>query len=377
MKCETPILFIVFNRPQYTVKSFAAIRKAKPSKLYIAADGPRADKVGEKELCEQTRELILNSIDWECEVKILFQKKNLGCAVGVSTGISWFFKHEEQGIIIEDDVVANQSFFKYCSELLSKYKDNKNIWTIGGHNLQGISAIDKSYTFTKWFLCWGWATWRDRWKHFHLDVKNMDEKVYDSYTKNKHIRNNWVQAIRSQQNKLTTWDIPFFTIGLRCNALHVLPQKNMTKNIGSIGAHTIANNALVNTKTYKLSILKHPKNKKTNQTLLDELNIVYMEKCFLYPPKIQSERKIYLWGTGVFAENALFLIKRKYKITAFLDRQEMSEHLGYKVKRPEQILNGKNKNIFIFIVSTKYAGEMAKICKSYGLKKGVDFWSPV
>jgi hypothetical protein len=131
----------------------------------------------------------------------------------------------------------------------------------------------------------------------------------------------------------------------------------------------------LNTKTYKLDITSHPKIIKSNYKLQNELDLIF--KTFLKYPKIPNikNKKIYLWGTGVFAMKVLFLA-RKYKISGFLDRQQIQECYGYKVWQPEQILSRKNKDFFIFFASTKYAKEMAQTCKDYGLKKGVNFWMP-
>ena len=80
----TPILFMIFNRLDNTQKVFDAIKKAKPKQLFVAADGPRENKEDEKEKCEQARKII-EQVDWDCKVKILFRDKNLGCKVAVSS----------------------------------------------------------------------------------------------------------------------------------------------------------------------------------------------------------------------------------------------------------------------------------------------------
>ena len=41
-----PVLLIIFNRPDLTEKTFAQIRQAKITKLYLAADGPEMKKKG-------------------------------------------------------------------------------------------------------------------------------------------------------------------------------------------------------------------------------------------------------------------------------------------------------------------------------------------
>ena len=122
---NTAVLFLIFNRLDTTKRVFEAIRQAKPSKLYIAADGARNNKEGESEKVKAVRDFIINNIDWQCEIKTLFREKNPGGKYAVSSAITWFFENESMGIILEDDCLPIQSYFWYCEELLERYKEDK------------------------------------------------------------------------------------------------------------------------------------------------------------------------------------------------------------------------------------------------------------
>ena len=128
------ILFLVFNRPHLTSRVMAAIRQARPNRLYVAADGPR-EGLGEAELCAETRK-IATDVDWECDVKTLFRPSNSGCRIAVSSALDWFFAKEEEGIVLEDDCVPSSSFFRYCADLLEKYRDEERIMCISGNDFQ-------------------------------------------------------------------------------------------------------------------------------------------------------------------------------------------------------------------------------------------------
>src|SRR5687767_5181884 len=143
---ETPVLFLIFCRPEPTERVFEAIRKAKPTRLYVAADGSRGDSPGEAERCEQSRQ-IATSVDWDCEVHTLFRDKNLGCGRGPSTAITWFFEHETEGIILEDDCMPSPSFFSYCAELLARYRDDTRIMHIAGTNLEKPQPRDQEHSY--------------------------------------------------------------------------------------------------------------------------------------------------------------------------------------------------------------------------------------
>ena len=96
---------------------FDEIKKIRPRQLFVTADGPREGKPGEKERCEEARRVI-EQVDWDCEVKRNFSAVNLGCGKAESSGMTWFFNNVEEGILLEDDCVPNQSFFRFCQELL-------------------------------------------------------------------------------------------------------------------------------------------------------------------------------------------------------------------------------------------------------------------
>src|SRR5687768_18096170 len=128
---DVPVLLIVFNRPDKAGAVFNRVREMQPRQLFIAGDAPRPDQPGDKERCEETRSIV-TAVDWECEVHTLFQQSNLGCGKGPAAAISWFFSQVELGIILEDDCLPIESFFRFCAELLPRYRNNEQIMLISG-----------------------------------------------------------------------------------------------------------------------------------------------------------------------------------------------------------------------------------------------------
>ena len=157
------VLLITFNRLDYIKEVFEQIKLAKPPRLYLFSDGARKNIEGENEKVQAVRNWVLSNINWNCDVKTKFLETNSGgCAYGIPTAVSWFFKNEQDGIILEDDCVPNQSFFRYCEELLDKYKDDKRIWHITGYGYYNDINAKETYYFAKIQHCWGWASWADR-----------------------------------------------------------------------------------------------------------------------------------------------------------------------------------------------------------------------
>ena len=236
-----PILFLVFNRPELTYRVFETIKEVKPKKLFIAADGPRVDVEGEAQKCKEVRELILNGIDWDCEVKTLFQNRNLGCGSAVSAALAWFFENVEEGIIIEDDILPSSAFIEFTSLMLDKYKDDNSIFSINGNSL-GLDLNDLNYGYTKYFNMWGWGTWRRSWKlvmDTWIDKNNyLDLDIKDNLTIFKYISNDsWFEYwnnnfIYTSLKKIDTWDYKWIYTCLKSNRRCIYPTKILVQNIG-------------------------------------------------------------------------------------------------------------------------------------------------
>jgi len=169
----TPILLIVWRRPKETIEVIDSLRKIKPKQLFISCDGPRLGNSQEALKVKKTQEVCKEFINWDCEVKWQISETNLGCKVGVVSAINWFFNNVQEGIILEDDNVAHPDFFVFCNNLLEKYRLDKRVWCISGSNNQdNIIRGEGSYYFGKIPLIWGWATWKNRWDEYDVDIKD-------------------------------------------------------------------------------------------------------------------------------------------------------------------------------------------------------------
>lgn len=264
---DTAVLLIVFNRPENTARVLEAIREARPQRLYIAADGPRTHIATDPEKVEQVRKICSN-VDWDCQVYRLYRDQNLGCKVAVSSAVDWYFRQEEQGIILEDDCLPHPDFFRYCTELLDRYKDDSRIFSITGTNIQdGHQRGDASYYFSKYAHVWGWASWRRAWAHYRV---NMDYWPVFKHSKEWRRRNFSILEMKCwnkifglvYQNKVDTWDYQWTACHFYKNGLVVTPNVNLISNIGwgDDATHTTGISAEANRPTASIGIIKHPEN---------------------------------------------------------------------------------------------------------------------
>jgi hypothetical protein len=232
---ETPVIFLIFKRPELTEKVFGQIRAAKPRKLFVVADGPRNEK--EKSLCEQAR-AVTEKVDWDCEVRRNYAESNLGCCFRVSSGISWAFEFVETAIILEDDCIPDPTFFSYCRELLNLYRDDTRIMAISGNNFQfGRQVNNYSYYFSRYNHCWGWATWQRAWKLFDVDMKLWPQirdngKLHNVLDTENEIRY-WTKIYDMvSSNVINSWAYRWTFACWIQNGLTILPNQNLVSNVG-------------------------------------------------------------------------------------------------------------------------------------------------
>jgi len=236
---NTPVLLLIFNRPDATAKVLQAIAEVKPRYLFVAADGPRNNNPEDVQLCAATRRLIKDAITWPAEVKTLFRDENLGCGKGPADAITWFFSHVTEGIILEDDCIANRSFFTYCKELLEYYKADDRIMHIGGTNFQ---PPGKKYTASYYFSSiahgWGWATWKRAWNKFSFEIKDLPAFIASGQITKYHddpkIIEYWYGVFRSvgREHLAAVWDHQWTYAIWKSGGLTIIPAINLVSNIG-------------------------------------------------------------------------------------------------------------------------------------------------
>jgi hypothetical protein len=263
---RSPVLFLIFNRPENTRRVFGAIRAARPKQLYIAADGPRKDIPGEEQQCNQTRQII-DQIDWDCELKTLFRTENTGCKWGVSEAINWFFAQEEEGIILEDDCLPANSFFRFCDELLDRYRNDPDIRHITGCNLQ-FNKIwgGASYYFSNRVHVWGWATWKRAWTDYDITLAQYSADEVMQAMKNIYnddlVAEAWTRIFIDQKaGKVNSWAYPLDFANFLNKGLVIIPNENLVSNIGfAAGAtNTLAEESIyANIPLGKLEQITHP-----------------------------------------------------------------------------------------------------------------------
>ncbi len=246
----TPVAFLIFNRPETTARVFEMIRMARPPKLLVVADGPRANRKDDAENCKAAR-AVVERVDWPCEVMKNYSELNLGCKERVSSGLDWVFRTVPEAIVLEDDCLAHLSFFRFCEELLAQYREDDRILMISGDNFQFGRRSRCSYYFSQYPHIWGWASWRRAWRHYDVNMRLWPE-IRDS---------GWLQGIfassavedywryifeKVYSGEINTWDYQWTFSLLVQHGLAIVPNTNLVSNIGFgvAATHTQSNSRI-------------------------------------------------------------------------------------------------------------------------------------
>lgn len=282
-KITTPVVLIIFNRPDTTKKVFEEIRKAEPKRLFVIADGPRQNVERDKELCKLTREITEN-IDWDCKVTRDYAIGNYGLRKRVASGLTNMFESVEEAIILEDDCVPHQSFFPFCQELLERYRNEKKVMMISGNNFFcELRDKEYSYYFSSFNHIWGWATWKRAWGLYQNGMKDWNDLKEGDFLNNILQNDDSVKYFRTifqevYEGKINSWAYEWLYTGWLQNGLSIVPSKNLVTNIG-FGTEA------TNTKS---------KSHRTANISADEIGFP-----LIHPPKTERDLKADMFETKI------------------------------------------------------------------------------
>lgn len=271
MAYDVPITVIIFNRPEITKMLADVISQVKPDRLFIISDGARKDHAGEDDKVVKCRR-IMEDAGKDSEIIKCYSDENMGCDPRIVSGLNFVFSKVDRSIILEDDCIPDISFFRYCKELLEKYKDNDRVMYVSGSNRTHYK-MRTSYTFSYEASTWGWATWSRAWRYYRdgrisweqLKYRNNFRKymgfiAYRKYCKALGVYSTW---------KNFPWDVAWQMQMMEQNGLGVVPCVNMVKNVGygEDATHTKEINPL---QKWETTMIKFPLSEKKNTCTQDK-----------------------------------------------------------------------------------------------------------
>jgi hypothetical protein len=318
-KIKSAILITGYNRYDY-IKNLLKLTIKTKRKIYISIDGPK--NIKDINIQKKITNLIISQKNSKIKYKVL--NKNYGCQKAVLLALKWFFSIERQGIILEDDLVPSKFFFAFCEKMLIKYKNNQNIFSISGFSPLNLENKKQSYFFSKYFMCWGWATWRDRWlvaRKFLLKKDNNWLKLLDreewKNSKLNQLEEKYFKIIYKKiiAKEIDSWAFLWLLIGVSNCSKFLIPYKSLVKNIGTsiFGANNVPSRIKKNKKlTYyiKKKLLFQNSNKELDEILF---NVAYNPKKFFYPYRATFLLKTLFFDPKFFFIKFFLIFKNKVK----------------------------------------------------------------
>ena len=263
---QTPVALVIFNRPDHTARALEAIAAARPPRLYVIADGPRPDRPEDARLVAEAR-AVIDRVDWPCEVRTCYSDVNLNCHGRIASGLDWLFANETEAIIVEDDCLPDPTFFRYCEELLERYRDDDRVQMISGFTPAALRDSAHSYRFSRTYAVWGWATWARAWRYYDPTMRAWPAMRRTRWVEN-HLGDRKQAALarawfdEAHSGPIRQWDYQWLFSGWLRDAVAVSPSANLVRNIGfGAGATHMhdADDAYANTPTRPLEFpLRHP-----------------------------------------------------------------------------------------------------------------------
>ena len=266
---DVPVLIIFYKRNEQLKQTFEAVRKARPSTLLFWQDGPRSPE--DYEGIMVCREIVEN-IDWDCKVYRKYNETNYGCDPSTYYSHKWAFSIVDKCIVLEDDFVANKSFFLFCKELLDRYENDERINHICGMNLLGDYEDCPNDYF---FGCFGtnaWASWSrvvNGWDETYSFLKDQRSMRLLKQVVGKSFSRSYKKAIKRCATGIPYWETILYFDCLLHSRLAIISKKNLVNNIGMTADSTHSKTRyefltsgekkLFNIKTYDLNFpIRHP-----------------------------------------------------------------------------------------------------------------------
>lgn len=301
-KIDVPVLLIFFARPNEFRKVFESVREAKPRILLLWQDGPRRGREDDKNSIEECRKIVEN-IDWECIVHKNYHDTNIGCDPSTYMAHRWAFSIVDKCIVLEDDFIANQSFYIYCKELLDRYENDERVNHICGINMLGnFKECPNDYLFA-YTGSNAWASWARVVNRWDDSYKFLNDEYTMNNLRRKYgkIFDLWESTAKSHQKTgKVYWESILCFDSLLNGRYAIIPKKNMVINIGMTpdSTHSRAEKKyltkteqkIFNMKQYEMKFpMKHPHYMVPDYEYMRRINLFFG----IGHPFIRLGRKIY------------------------------------------------------------------------------------
>lgn len=232
------VVLFGYNRLEKISARLQELRNICPDSVHVSIDW-----VSDQQSVEFRQYLESQQSTWPKASKLSFHihSANQGMVSHITETVTKILEVFDAIIVIEDDVPVSQMFINYATERLLKPDFTNTHASVGGFSiLKRPLWFGKANHFrdSPYFLCWGWGTRAEIWKHYKSDLRNenLAESLQNSRLwKNlgKKQKETWMGRFRRMQlNPYHTWDVQFQYLSFKLDKLNLLPVARITENDG-------------------------------------------------------------------------------------------------------------------------------------------------
>lgn len=236
-----PIALFVYARPDHLRRTLEALRanpEARDTLLYVFADGAKEGAAASK--VQEVRRL-LSDISGFNSVHVTLRDQNCGLAGNLTSGISEVLGRHDSVIVIEDDILVSRHFLRFMNEALALYRDEPRVGSISGYCYPLQGELPETF-FVRGADCWGWATWRDRWRVYNPNGRELLAELRRRKLTRKFDFDNTMSLtnmLKEQiKGKVNSWAIRWHASCFLDDLLILYPARSLVQNIGHDGTGT-------------------------------------------------------------------------------------------------------------------------------------------
>lgn len=231
-----PIVLFVYNRPEHTRRTLAALAAnplAVASDLIIYADGPK--KQEHSASVREAREVARSASGFR-SVRLIERQRNMGLANSIITGVSDVCAAHGRAIVVEDDLVVSPDFLPFLNAALSRYQNEEHVFQISGYAYPAHDQSTPRSFFLPMASCWGWATWARAWARFDPTMSALTKLDRDPTARRQFNVDDaydyYGMACQQRQDKIDSWGIRWQLSLFVGGGLVLYPRDSLVYNAG-------------------------------------------------------------------------------------------------------------------------------------------------
>ncbi len=237
-----PIVLFVYNRPDHTRRTLAALAAnsiAADSNLIIYADA--AKKPEHQGAVDAVRDLVRRTGGFK-SVAVVERETNFGLARSIISGVSETCTAHGRAIVVEDDLVVSPDFLGFLNAGLDRYQADEQVLQISGYAYPAHDPSTSPTFFLPMVSCWGWATWSRAWAQFDPSMSALSRLDHDMAARRRFNLDDaydyYGMACQQRQGRIDSWGVRWQLSLFAREGVVLYPRDSLVYNAGADASGT-------------------------------------------------------------------------------------------------------------------------------------------